>query len=154
MIDQQIQAYSEELSKSGIEHEIVEHPPLKAVKDVLDSLHLTFADCLPTLIMKADHAFIAVVFRGDCRADFKKIKKQFAIKDLRLATAEEFTELTGLPIGAARVYTPSVQTTYIDKKVFEKEYLLGGSGSFSCSIKYKTADLTKLPDVLVADITQ
>jgi prolyl-tRNA editing enzyme YbaK/EbsC (Cys-tRNA(Pro) deacylase) len=154
MVDQQIHAYSEQLSKSGIENEIVEHPALQAVKDVLEYLHLTFADCLPTLIMKADHDFIAVVFRGDCRADFKKIKKQFGIKDLRLATPEEFTELTGLPIGAARVYTPSVHTTYVDKKVFEKEYLMGGSGSFSCSIKYKTADLTKLPDIVVADITQ
>jgi prolyl-tRNA editing enzyme YbaK/EbsC (Cys-tRNA(Pro) deacylase) len=121
---------------------------------VLDYLHLTFADCLPTLTMKADTDFIAVVFKGDCRADFKKIKKQFGIKDLRLATAEEFRELTGLPLGAARVYAPSIHRTYIDKKVFEKEYLLGGSGSFSCSIKYKTADLTNLPDRVVADITQ
>lgn len=153
MTDQNVLDYSEELTKLGIENQIVEHPSMQAIRDVLDYLKLNFSDCLPTLVMKADDEFIALVFRGDCKVDFKKVKQDFNIKDLRMATKEEFTTLTGLPIGAARVYIPEVNKTIIDKKVFESDYLLGGSGSFSCSIKYKTSDLTKIPNSLTACIS-
>lgn len=104
--------------------------------------------------MKADDTFVARVFRGDCKVDFKKVKNQFNIKDLRMATPEEFTNLTDLPIGAARAYIPNVHKTIIDKKVFEKEYLTCGSGSFSCSIEYKTSDLTKISNSVTSEITQ
>ena len=154
MITQDVRTYSAELTSLGIENEIVEHPELRAIKDVLEYLRLTFSDCLPTLIMKADDSFMAVVFRGDCKVDFKKIKKQLGITDLRMATPDEFTQLTGLPIGAARVYTPNVDKTIIDAKVFEKVHLMGGSGSFSCSIKYKTSDLAKIPNSVTEDIVQ
>lgn len=154
MNDQNVLNYCKELTILGIENEIVEHPELKAIKDVLDFLRLTFSDCLPTLLMKADDDYLAVVFRGDCRVDFKKIKQLFNIKDLRMATPEEFTQLTGLPIGAARVYIPNVNKTIIDSKVFEKEYLYGGSGIFSCSIKYKTSDLTNIPNSITEDIPE
>lgn len=154
MIDSTVTTYVNTLTEIGIENEVVEHPSLKAIKDVLDYLGLTFSDCLPTLIMRADGEFIAVVFKGDNKVDFKKVKRDFGIKDLRMATPEEFTQLTGLPIRAARVYEPRVNKTIIDKKVFEKEYLTGGSGSFSCSIKYKTSDLEKIPNSTTADITQ
>lgn len=154
MVSQNIISYSDDLKKIGIENEIVEHPSFKAIKDVLDYLHLEFFDCLPTLIMKADNEFIALVFRGDSKIDFKKVKKNFGISDIRMATPEEFTNLTHLPIGAARVYESNVSNTIIDNKVFEKEYLTGGSGSFDCSIKYKTEDLKKLPNSVVADIVQ
>lgn len=154
MTNQNVLDYCEELTKLGVENKIVEHPQFKAIKDVLDYLHIALSDTLPTLVMKADDDFISVVFRGDCRVNFKKIKQQFNIKDLRMATPEEFTRLTGLPIGAARVYIPNVNKTIIDKKVFEKERLLSGSGSFSCSIEYKTSDLIKIPHSVTEDITQ
>lgn len=94
-----------------------------------------------------------MVIRGDIRADFKKIKKTFGIKNLRMATPEEFTELTGLPVGTARVYNPGMRTI-LATQVFEKEYLTGGSGRFDCSIKVRTSDLRKIPDGAVADIGQ
>lgn len=154
MTEQNVLDYSEELTALGIGNKIVEHPEMRIIKDVIDYLHLTYSNTLPTLIMKADDGFISIVFRGDCKVDFKKIKTQFGIKDLRMATPEEFTNLTELPIGAARVYIPNVHKTIIDKKVFEKEYLIGGSGSFSCSIEYKTSDLTKIPNSITSEITQ
>jgi prolyl-tRNA editing enzyme YbaK/EbsC (Cys-tRNA(Pro) deacylase) len=151
MQDELVLNYSKALAELGIHNEIIEHPASKAIANVLDYLHLTFADCMPTLIMKADGQYLAIVIRGDCKADFKKIKKDFKFKDLRLATPDEFTNLTGLQPGAARVYMPDLMTI-IDRQVFTKEYLIGGSGSFSYSIKYKTADLVNIPNHIVADV--
>ncbi len=154
MSDQNIISYCNELTKLGIENRILEHPTLKAKIDVLNYLQLDASDCVPTLIMKADNKFIAVVIRGDCKIDFKKVKKEFGIENLRMATPDEFTNLTHLPIGAARIYTPEVNMTIIDNKVFEKDFLAGGSGSFTYSINYKTSDLRKLPKSVTADISQ
>ena len=81
------------------------------------------------------------------------MKKAFHVKDLRMATSEEFTKLTGLSVGTARVYIPGVQTV-LDTKVFEKEYATGGSGHFDCSIRVKTADLRKLPGSAVVDMSK
>jgi Cys-tRNA(Pro)/Cys-tRNA(Cys) deacylase len=144
--------YSEALTELNIEHEIVEHSDLKAVSDVATVLGITMADTLPTMIMKAGEDFIAIIRRGDTRLDFKKVK-QIISKNIRMATPEEFTNVTGLPLGTARVYNPGLKT-YIDEKVFEKEYLVGGSGSFTRSIRYKAEDLKNIPGVKVVSICE
>lgn len=152
MISQEIQSYSAQLTALHIAHTIVEHPELKTPPEVCSYLGITLADGLSTMIMKTADSYIAVIRRDDCRVDFKKIK-QFAGKNVRMATAQEFTTLTGLPLGAARVYNPGL-ATYIDEKIFEKEYLIGGSGSFTCSIKYNTADLKNIPGSTVVSVSQ
>lgn len=146
--------YSEELKKLGIKHEIVEHPDLRTPQEVQDYLHLTMADGLSTMLMKADDSFIAIVRRDDTRLDFDKIKKAAGVKNVRMAKPEEFDEIThGLPLGAAPVYNPGIKT-YLDEHLFEKETLTGGSGSFLCSFRYNTEDLKKIPESTVVDIIE
>lgn len=152
MTSKEIQNYSDALTALSIKHEIVEHPELKTPPEVCAYLGITLVDGLSTMIMKADDTYIALIRRDDCRIDFKKVK-QFAGKNVRMANAQEFTTLTGLPLGAARVYNPGLNT-YLDEKIFEKEYLIGGSGSFMCSIRYKTADLKKIPGSTIVLATQ
>lgn len=152
IISGDVKTYSRSLEQLGIGHQIVEHPASSAIPEVVDSLGITLAETLPTIIMKTGDEFIAVVRRGDCRLDFKKIK-QLVGKNVRMATPEEFTKLTALPLGAARVYNPGL-TTYIDKKIFTKNYLIGGSGAFNCSIRYEAETLKRLPDSQIVNITQ
>jgi prolyl-tRNA editing enzyme YbaK/EbsC (Cys-tRNA(Pro) deacylase) len=104
------------------------------------------------MIMKAGDKFVVVIRRCDFRVDSKKLKKLVGNK-LRIATPEEFTELIAVPVGAAKAYNPSFDT-YLDVKLFEKEYLTGGSGSFTTSIRYKSEDLKKIPGSKVVDISQ
>lgn len=153
MVDHSVGQYCAMLTQLGIENLAVEHPASREISGVLAFLDLALSDCVPTLIMSADDQFIAVVIRGDTKIDWKKLKAACGIRALRLATSEEFTELTHLPLGAARVYSPGMKTV-IDAKVFEKEYLTGGSGRFDCSIRVKTSDLSKIPNSVVEDITR
>ena len=111
------------------------------------------ADCLPTLVMKADDRFITLVSRADCRIDFKKVKKQLRLKNLRLATPEEFANLTEVPMGTARPYEPGADGALLEQKIFEKEFLMGGSGSFAHGIWYKTADLVHIPNYAIIEAT-
>ncbi len=152
-ISSEIHKYTERLAQLSIAHKTFTHAPLQPISALLEYLGFSFSQSMPTLIMKADDYFLALLLMGDCRIDSKKVKKFLGVKSLRMATPEEFIALTNLPIGAARVYIPGLKTL-IDKKVLEEEYLIGGSGSFECSIQYKTSDLQTIPDSSFADISQ
>lgn len=152
-MDKKILDYSRQLTELGIDHNIVEHPDLRTPEEVQGFLDLTLADGLATLIMKADGGFIAVLRRNDCQLDFEKIKTALGIGNLNVAKEDDFVKATGDPVGAARPYYVGMKTV-IDKKIFEKEYLTGGTGSFVCSFRYKAKDLTKIPGSIVLDVTQ
>lgn len=152
MISKEVEEYSQTLTDMGINHKIAEHPDLRTPPEVQESLGLTLADGLATMIMKAGDKFVVVIRRCDCRLDSKKLKKLLGNK-LRIANPEEFAEITGMPLGAARVINPGL-ATYLDEKLFEKEYLTSGSGSFTCSIRVKSEDLKKIPGSQVVDISE
>lgn len=153
MISKNVEKYSEQLKVLGIEHTILEHPELKEVEDVQKHLGYSLADAGAMIIMKAGDSYIAVMRRGDCKLDFKRIKKIAKVTNLRVATNEEFAEITQVPPGAAHVYYPQLRTL-IDKKVFETEYINAGSGSLLVTFRYKTNDLKKLPTAEVVDISE
>lgn len=153
MIDQKVKDYSEQLKKLGIRHKIVEHPELKTAEDVQGYLGFTLTDGFSTLLMKADDGFVAIIRRDDCKLDFDKIKKILKIQNLRIANKDEFVKQTGLTVGAARAVLSGVKTL-LDKKLFEKDYLTGGSGSFTCSIRYKAEDLKKIPGSKVVEVVE
>lgn len=152
MIDKNVQQYIEELKKLGIEYTLLEHPQLISVEEVQKYLGYEMEDSAATLVMKADDVFIAIIRRGDTKLDSDKVKKYLGITKLRMATEEEFAKVTGVPSGAASVYIPNTPT-FIDNKVFEKEYINAGSGSLLVTIRYKSEDLKKIPHINVVDIT-
>jgi len=152
MISDEVKQYSKTLTEMGIDNLIVEHPNLKTPPEVQGYLGLTLADGLATMLMKAGNKFVVVIRRCDCRLDSKKLKVLVGSK-LRIASHEEFSELTSLPLGTARVLNPGLET-YLDEKLFEKEYLTSGSGAFICSIRVRSEDLKKLPNSKVASISE
>jgi len=153
MKDQKVFEYSKRLKQLGISHEILEHPELVSVEDVQKYLGFGLDQALATLIMKTEKGFIAIIRRGDCLLDNKKIKKLLNVDSLRMATDEEFTQLTGVLPGAAHVLNP-VTITLIDKKVFDQEKLNGGSGSLLFTFRYNTSDLKNIPNSQIVDIAK
>jgi len=153
MITPEVQKYSEQLTALGIVHEVLEHPKLTAVEDVQKYLGFGLNEALATLIMKTEKGYVAIIRRGDCTLDNKKIKKVLGVESLRMATDEEFTNLTGVVPGAAHVLH-AVQTTLIDTKVLENPSINGGSGSLLFTFRYRSADLIKIPHSQVAEISK
>ncbi len=151
MNDEKVQQYSEKLKEIGIQHTIAEHPEFTEVLDVQRFLGLTLSDGLSTLVFIADGKPVALIRRDDCSLDFEKVKETLSVKELRKANEKEFVEITGMPVGAAPVYIPSV-LTLLDELLFEKEILTGGSGSFVCSFRYKSEDLKKIPNSKVVSV--
>ena len=152
MIDKVVLDYSKKMEQLGIKNKVLEHPPLVEAAQVVAQLGYTLDDSVATLIMKADDNFIAVLRRDVTKISFKKIRKLLGLTSLRIATTEEFSKVTGLEVGTARFYVENVKT-YIDKKVFEKKNILGGTGSLSYTFQCLSEDLKKLPNIQVVDVT-
>lgn len=152
MIDKKISDYSEQLTQLGIENKVLTHPESRNIDQVIGSLGKTRSDSAATLVMKAENEFISIIRRDDCKLNTKRIKKLLGIESLRIATDSEFTEITGLQPGAATYFNKNIKTVLIDKKVLEKEFIVGGSGSFSYSINHKTTDLIRIPGSKVVDV--
>ena len=152
MIDKISLEYSKKMVEFGIKNKILEHDSLVEAADVVAQLGYTLNDSVATLIMKADKNYIAVLRRDVTKISFKKIKKLLGISDLQIATPEEFKQVTELEIGTARFYVPGIKI-YIDKKVFEKKMILGGTGSLTSTFQCQSEDLKKLPNIQVVDVT-
>jgi len=152
MNDTIIEKYNETLKKLGIEFTQHPHPEFKEVYDCMRYLGLPLSEGFSTLIMKADNKYVAIIRRDDCQLDLNKACKAIGCVKLTLASPAEFEELTHLPSGAAQAYNQNIPT-YLDKKLFEKEYLMGGSGSLTVTTRYKSADLVKIPGSVVVDIS-
>lgn len=151
MIDTNVQHYSDTLKTLGIEHTLLEHPQLISVFEVQKFLGFEMDDAGATLLMKTDDAFVAIIRRGDTKLEHAKVKTLLGTTSLRMATDEEFAAITGVPSGAASVIIPTIKT-YIDEKVFEKEFINAGSGSLLVTVRYRSEDLKKIPGVHVVDI--
>lgn len=103
--------------------------------------------------MKADDNFVAIIRRDDCKLDLSKVKKILRVSSLRMADEREYSQITHVQVGTTRVINPGI-TTLLDQRLFEKEFLTGGSGSLTCSIRYKASDLKKIPNSKVVDISE
>jgi len=151
MINKVVKDYCKKLDKLGIGYELLEHPKMREVQDVMDYLGFPLEDGFSTLVMKTDNGDVAIIRRDDCQLSLKKAKKILDSKLLKMTTNKEFEKLTGVPSGAAHILPP-VKKVLLDKRLFEKKYLIGGSGSLSYSIKYKAEELKKIPGSVVVDI--
>ena len=152
MIDKKVLQYSEILKKLGVENKILEHLASRNIDEVVNLLSLTRSDSAAILVMKAGNEFVAIIRRDDCKLNTKKIKKLLGVDSLRIATDDEFTKLTELAPGAATYYNKNISKVFIDSKVLEKEYIIGGSGSFSSSISHRTKDLTKISGSRIVEV--
>ncbi|MFA5894163.1 MAG: tryptophan--tRNA ligase [Candidatus Shapirobacteria bacterium] len=150
-MDPLIQKNNEILVKLGIEFTSIEHPPFKEIFDCMRHLGLPISEGFSTLVMKADDQYVAIIRRDDCQLDLDRACQLIGCKKLSLASPSEFEALTHTPSGAAFVVNP-VTATYLDQKLFEKEFLMGGSGSLSITNRYRSADLKKIPGSKVVDI--
>jgi tryptophanyl-tRNA synthetase len=146
-----VKEYCTKLDKLGISYKLLEHPKMREVQDVMDYLGFPIEDGFSTLVMKTEKGYVAIIRRDDHKLSVKKAKRVLGVKELEMVESKEFEKLTGLPSGAVHILPP-VKKMLLDKKLFDKEFLIGGSGSLDCSVKYKTEELRKIPGAVVEDL--
>jgi len=104
---------------------------------------------------ESDKKFVMLVFPGSLRFDNDKVKLFFGAKDIRFATEEEISNLTGgvQPGGVPPFGNLFELEVVTDPKLFKNEKIVFNAGDRSFSIAMKSQDYKKLVNPEVLDIT-
>jgi len=106
------------------------------------------------IIFKADSKPLLIVVPGDRKVDVKDFKKLYGIKDLRLLTAEEVRELSGLEIGSIPPFGSVINLpTYLDEQITKNEIVAFNAGSHTKSIQMNPEDFLRLEKPIVGNFT-
>ena len=149
------------LIKNNLWFEKFEHVPVRTSEEAAKVRSgYTIKQGAKALIVRVkrsetDKQFVMLVIPGDLRFDNKKLKTHFTAKDIRFATEEEISQLTGgVEIGGV----PPLGNLFnlqviIDPKVFENEKIIFNAGDRRFSVAMKSADYKNLVNPMMVDIT-
>ena len=142
------------LNEKGVKHTVIEHEPVYTSEQAARIRDTDISMGAKALICYADKSPVLLVVPGDKKADFKKYKQTFGVKDLRMATPTEVLELTGLEVGSIPPVGKALGLpSYYDSSFGEKDYVSFNAGSHTSSVKMKASDLIGIEDPVLADIT-
>jgi len=149
------------LTENNCWFETFEHEPVRTSKEAAKvrtgySLKQG-AKALIVRIKKSenDKKFVMLVFPADLKFDNNKIKEIFSAKDIRFATPEEISSLTGgVEIGGVPPFGNLFGLEIIvDPKLFDNEKIIFNAGDRRFSVAINSKDYKKLVDPKIYSIT-
>ena len=134
----------EELQKNGVSFEPYEHAAVKTSEEAAAIRNTPLSEGAKALVLYADKKPILVTVSGDRKLDTKEFRKQFGVKDLRMATPEEVIVVTGVEIGAVPPFGHIFGVSYyMDIALRDGEHVSFNAGSRTKSIRMKENDFEK-----------
>jgi len=142
------------LDAAGVDYDILVHDRNYATADDGVVMGLgTLLDMAPTFILRTEVGYMAAIVRGDTRLAYRKIKKQFHLKNVALASPEEVKQLTGSEIGWVALINPGLKTI-VDQRLIEVEAVFGGSGVANHTLRISPQSVIVLNSAQVFDFTE
>lgn len=133
------------LDEANISYEVIEHEPVHTSADAARVRDTDISQGAKALVMFADKKPLLLVVPGDKKVDFKVVKKELAVKDLRMATPKEVEEQTSLKIGSIPPVGKALGlSSYFDESFLHKEKTIFNAGSLTTSIIMNAKDLIKM----------
>ena len=142
------------LEGAGVEYRVIELTD-RAVS-VEDVVRFSKEDINPgeickTIIVKSKAGFTALFLRGSDRVSFKKLRG--VTGKARIASSEDVMEITGVMPGAVCPLLVPVPVI-VDWKLLALDRVNFGSGDHMYGVEMKSADLYRVMDFSVADISE
>ena len=133
------------LKDNNVVYKTYTHEPVFTSKQAAKIRGTSLQQGAKALVMIADKKPIMLVLSGATKVNSKKFKQNFKIKDLRMATAEEVEEITGLKIGSIPPFGNIFELkTFVDKKLGQNQEITFNTGSHTQSAKMFYKDFVKL----------
>ena len=144
----------ETLNTANVQCTILAHDV--AVRSAQEGVEQGFgelANMAPTFILRSEIGYLAAVIRGDTRLSYKKIRREFKLKNLCLAPPDEVQQVTGSEVGYVSLLNAGV-TTIIDSRLTDVDIIFGGCGVPHHTLKINPHDLIALAQAHVFDFTE
>lgn len=138
------------LKESKYAFEIIRHEkPLLSAQEGAEYFEIEVGQTAPSLIIKTDKGFFSLVISGSHgRVNFEKVADILDCSKVKLASPREVQKVTGYEVGAV----PMIGLTLpyvIDSKLFTYDFIYGGTGHPSVTLKIEPNALKELNQVAV-----
>lgn len=134
------------LGAEGIAFREVHHEPVRTSREAAEARNEPLAIGAKALLLKVDTTFGLFVLSAVRKLESSAVKKRFAAKKLRFATAEELDEATGLvpgsvpPFGAPILPFP----LHVDTSILDLDRVAFNAGALTDSIVLDRADYLRI----------
>lgn len=133
------------LDTNEIIYKKIEHPEVKTSQEAADVRGTKLQQGAKALLELADNKPVLIVMSAANKLDNNKFKKQFGIKDLRMATVAEVEKITTTQVGAVPPFGNLFSTpVYVDVGLLENTDIVFNAGLRTHSVIMKSSDFLKL----------
>lgn len=140
----------------GAEFEVIEHPPVVTIEDVVCVLNVPVEAMAKTILFDVDQTgLVAVILPGLCRVDYSKLATALGVgrMTIKLFTESRAKEL-GILFGAISPLGGPYHRVLLDLKLSNQEMVYCGSGDLSKTIKISPATIASSVLVIEADVSK
>lgn len=144
------------LKKETVWHRFVDKPETIHTADAAEKAGIELKRVTKSLILLDDDKKpILAIIPGDCKLAFSKVREAVGAKKIRLVPFEDAENYSGYPPGATPMVNHRVKMEVVlDKKLTKYESIYGGGGTRTKLLEMKTADVIRLNEAIIADITE
>jgi len=145
------------ITQYNLNAQIIRHPQhgITSLQSHLDLYNGTAENVLKCLCMISEGKPLVVMASGEIRIDTKKLSAISNMKDIRMARLEELQPLFGRnPGGIDALTIPKEMPLFADKRLFEKEFVVGSAGSPFAGLKLNPKEILKVQQPITADLAK
>ncbi|MBI2579859.1 MAG: YbaK/EbsC family protein [Candidatus Aenigmarchaeota archaeon] len=144
------------LKNNGIGFKVIHLKEVpKSAQDVERLFGCSLHQVLKTLVFVGEKEPLVVVLPGDEKAGIEKLRQISGQKSLRMAKPDEVERITGYSVGGVCPFAiENHLKKIIDKSVFDIDTVNIGSGKAEIGIELKSADLRRIWDGAIDDISE
>lgn len=140
------------IKRHSLDAEIIEHKWWgKESEGVSEKLGVPLKNVIKGLVCIFGRNFVLAMICGDDRLNLDKLSKMLGT-EAKLARAKDL-EAIGFEVGGVPAIGSRLKTV-VDKKVLERDFIIGSAGSPYAGIRMRPSDLVRLNDALVDDIAE
>ena len=138
------------LEKSKYTYEIIQHEkPILSKQDGTKYFGIEVGQTAPTLILNSDKGFFVLIVSGSrSKVNFEKIADILGCSKVKLASPEEVQKVSGFQVGSVPMVGIDLPCV-IDKRLFHYDFIYGGSGQSTFTLKIEPQALNELNHVIV-----
>jgi prolyl-tRNA editing enzyme YbaK/EbsC (Cys-tRNA(Pro) deacylase) len=130
------------LKDRGIEGEMIVTKEVQTVDKAAKRLNCEKKQIFKSIVFITEEGEGVIgIVDGESRVDKKKLEK-ICGKKLRIAAKDEVSDLTGFPAGGVAPFGTGCRV-FVDRKVFQNEYVIGGGGDENHLLKIRPEELLK-----------
>lgn len=139
------------LGESGADFMVLRHEPVRTSEEAARVRGTALEQGAKALVFRADDSTVLLVAQAHRRIETRAFKRAFGVKNLRMISADELLDLTGLEVGAVPPFGHLLGLqTYVDERLLALSRIAFNVGSRSASVVMATRDYARLEPHIVA----